>query len=407
MNNKLFCWLYLYLLFLVPLCCGTVCTKSATSVADTLLSQDPSLSLSKKDLVRAINFIEKIHNSQKNKDRWRYSEKNTSLPCVIEKCPEMDGYLIRELYQKDKIGSGRSKVVRRAIFYSADPKIVVDCDSHRAGKREINVLRQLKGCPGIVPFLGSIQWEENRHSIYLEYFPKGSLRDQLKHKAKFSKEQIIKIALDTSSAVQLLHSKNLIYGDCHSGNILLRSQTDTSIEAVLTDFGDTQDVDSAKSAFPHKRPPELLVQPLKQIDRHLTDVYAIGFVLYYLVWEKDIPWFGLIGKKGLKNNTLSHKEKNDCYSKIVSLYEKDKQKKIGSFKPLIVSFEQFQATIFQMLHYDPKKRPSVDEVVERFRVLLEQERAEIAQQNLNPSCALFLLQAGCGKQSTSRCSSIR
>jgi len=380
MNNRLFGWFYVYLLFLMPLCCGTVCTESAPSVADTILSQDLSLTLSRKDLIKAINFIEKIHGSKKEKGRWRYSEKKTKLPCVIEKCSAMKGYLIRELHQKDTVGSGWAKVVRRAIFYGRDPKIVVDCDSHHAGEREISVLRQLKGCPGIVPFLGSVKRKKKKHSIYLEYFPKGSLCDQLKQKAKFSKEEMIKVALDISSAVQMLHSKNLIYGDCHPGNILLRSQTETSIEAVLTDFGDTRDVESAKSAFPHRKPPEVLVQPLKEIDRHLTDVYAIGLVLYCVVWGKNTPWSELICRKTFK--ILSQQEKKACLSKIVSLYEEDKEQKIGSLENLAHScFEQFQTTIFQMIHYDPKERPSVDELVGQFKSILNPEYATVTQEN--------------------------
>ncbi len=382
MKNKLFGWLCIYLLALMPLCCGTVCTKSATSIADSILSQDPSLSLSRKDLVKAINFIEKIHDSQKETGRWRYSEKSTKLPCLIEKCSELDGYFIRELNQKDKIGRGWSKIVRRAIFYGADPKVIVDCDCHHAGEREIEILRQLKGCPGVVALLGSIERGKNHHSIYLEYFPKGSLHAQLKKKAKLSKEQIIKLALDTSSAIQTLHSKNLIYGDFHPGNILLRSKTNRSIEVVLTDFGATRDTDTAKKAFPqavsHRNPPELLVQPLEEIDRYMTDVYGIGLVLYYLVWEKDFPWSGLSTKESF--GKLSHKEKKARYLKIVSLYEKDRQQKIGSLKnPLLSFFEQFQVIIFQMIHYDPKGRPSIDEITERFRSLLEQEQVAIAR----------------------------
>jgi len=370
MNNKLFSWLYIYLLFLALPCCGTACTKSATSVADTILSQDPSLSLSRKDLVKAINFIEKIHGSQKEEGRWHYSKKSTKLPCVIEKCSELDGYLIRELGKKGKIGRGWSKTVRRAIFYGAEPKVIVDCDCHHAGEREIEILRQIKGCPGTAGLLGSIKHGKNHHSIYLEYFPKGSLSTHIKKKAKFSKEQIIKLALDTSSTIQALHSKNLIYGDFHPGNILLQSKTSKSVEVVLTDFGETRDIETAKNAFPQavsrRNPPELLVQPLEEIDRYLTDVYGIGLVLYYLVWKKDFPWSGLITKEGFKN--LSQREKNAHYSKVVSLYEEDKKQKIGSLENLpLSSFEEFQVTIFQMIHYDPKERPSVDEIVEKFR----------------------------------------
>jgi len=360
----------------------------AVKQADLVLSKDKRIGLKRDQLIQAFDFIENARQSKNKKSI--YSRKQTNLPCTIERCPDMGGYLIRDMNKKKRVGHGKHKVIQKAIFCGPETRLVADCDCDDSGKNEIKILRQLKGKKGIVPFLGSRSMGKSRHSIYLEYFPEGSLRTLLKHETRFTQEQVMQIALDIVRAVQTMHKQHLIHRDLHEGNVLLRSTPNKMFEAVLVDFGKTLRASHAKDALPQtpasKNPPENLIFPLSKVDRHLGEVYALGCLLYHIVWKEPQPWSYVFNSRRLDEMSSSKKEK--LHDKIVSLYKKTKEEKTGEIvakehkKQALTSFEQFQLLVFNMLHYNPKKRPSVDFVVQRLKAIKPSTPITYSQEEL-------------------------
>jgi len=355
-------------------------SERAACQADTVLSKDPKIGLSREQLIAAFDYIE-THLNSKGKGKGSYSKKRTKLACTIEKCPSMQGYLLRDIEGKH-IGKGAHKIIRKAIYYGPETKLIADCDCDFSGKGEIKVLRQLKGKKGIVPFLGSRSYSKNRHSIFLEYFPLGSLRRNLKHNTPFTERQMVQIASDMASAIQTMHKKHLIHRDLHEGNILLRTIPNNGFEAVLVDFGKTLSISNAKDAYPQvpasKNPPENLLQPLGKIDRYQGEVYALGCLFYHLVWKEPQPWSYVFNVRRISETSLSKRAK--LHDTIVSLYKKTRHEKVGRLlskqerRIPLTPFEQLQVTIFEMLHYNPQKRPEVKTVVERLEKLRPSNR---------------------------------
>jgi len=351
-------------------CFAAFCQWSAEKSADTILSQDPSFSLSREDLIRAIEFIETRLRSEEQEER--FSSEETGIPCLIERSPSLEGCLIRELHKKDYVGRGGQKIVRKAAFYGAFPKMVAECQCRGAGKREIRVFGTVKGERGIVPFLGFSSDENNRHMIYLEYFPEGSFEKQIKEKNEFSEQQTIKILLDICHGVQALHSNNLVHQDLHSRNMLIRLLPNSLVESVLIDFGHTKSVESAQKRPPDKSPgrapPEALLQSPDSIDRYKAEIYALGSTFYRFIFKRFAPWVGLF--KNLDPN-LSSEEKEALFAQIVSLYNETKEQKIQAADQggNTVAFKKLTEIIFQMVHYDPQKRPSIENLIEQLDLL--------------------------------------
>ena len=350
-------------------CFGAICQQSAKKTADTILSQHPSFSLSQKELIQAIGCIEKYHRSHNQQEL--FSPEETGVPCIIERCASLGGYLIRELDGKDHVGKGGQKVIRRALLYGALPKIIVDCQG-RSVKREIEIFEKVRGCRGIVSFLGSRSQEGHHNVMYLDYFPEGSLEMQIKRRTAFSEQQIIKIALDISCGLKALHNNHFIHRDLYNRNMLIRLMPNNCVTAALADFGHTEHIDKAKKMPPNRTPggmaPEVLIRPIDSIDRYAAEIYLLGSVFYQFVFKRSIPWKPLFAN--LSRN-MTGNEKEALFAQVVSLYDEAKEQKLGALEQEEggASFKNFKELIFEMVHYDPQQRPPIDDIVERLDLL--------------------------------------
>lgn len=347
----------------------------AHSRANKIWKMDHNIGLTHEELVSVCKFIEKLDRSSTQDDKT-FTRNETNLPCEIERISSPKGFLIKNLPRgRSKIGSGVHKVVKKAIFYGKHPKIVADCLTDKSGLSEIYVLKKLKNCRGIVPFLGAVPRSGNRHSILLEYFPEGSLNIKLRHKYRFSFTQMLKIAKDTSRGLKCMHDRHLIHRDLHGGNILLRSASGGLFEAVLVDFGKSINPSRARDSSvlqgaKGRNAPEALIKPLSRINRYSADVYAMGCNYYYMMWNTQVPWQYVFNVYALQTYAPVFRE--NLYKRFVSRYTHDKKKKIGKLLKKkkqgihLSQKEKVKILIFRMLDTNPSERPTITDVFQRF-----------------------------------------
>jgi serine/threonine protein kinase len=350
----------------------------ALARANIIWNMEGNIGLTRDELLSACRFIEKVQRSEKNTKKV-FLRNRTKLPCVIERILSPKGFLIKDLPGgHSQIGRGAHKVVKKAIFYGKRPKIVADCSSDASGAHEISVLKKLKQCQGIVPFLGSVARPKKRYSIFLEYFSEGSLLRKLKLRFQFSTDQMLKIAKDSARGLKGMHECHLIHRDLHAGNILLRSTPSGLFEAVLVDFGKAMNAgragngDVPQAAKSHN-PPEALLVPFSKLQRYLVDVYAMGCNYYHMVWKQPVPWQYAYSVYAVHTYAPFFREKTHRH--IVSMYSNEKRKKIGSLlakkrKGVALSRnERFQILVFRMIDFEPLHRPSMSEIVRRLQKL--------------------------------------
>jgi len=349
------------LLALCLICFGGIYEKIIQDRAEKVLVLDPNISLSRDELVRAFTFIEK-HSRDKKK---KFLPQESRVPCTIERSSLLNGYILSN-FKNDFVGFGAHKHIKKVVLYGNQPKVLAECHADRSGQAETKILKLLQGKPGIVPYYGTFAKSKKRFTIYLEYFPEGSILDKLKQGYSFSEQEILHIAHDLVNGLRSIHDLKLVHRDLHFGNCLLRRNADGMFEAVFVDFGKTQPFNRLNGVFPQvpksKNPPEILTTPLYLINRYQADIYALGCLFFHLVWGKSTPWGYLYNYKLM--STFSVEKKKRLYAKIVSFYALTKKEKINHLlkKDERTSFDKFKIIIFNMLHYQPNQRPTLDSI---------------------------------------------
>jgi len=358
-ENKPMSKMLLCLSLLVNICLAD--SEISRKYAEQVKQLDPDIKLTQEQLVRAFDFIENLKRS--NNKKKVFTPKETQLPCFIERSSTLRGFLIKD-FKENKIGGGKHKSVRKVVFYKTEPRVLADCDTDTSAQGEIKILQKLKGKPGIVPFFGSERKKRGRYSIYLDYYSGGSLRKRFNHGYSFNNVQILKIAKDLVAGLRAMHKQHLVHRDLHEGNFLIREGFNDAVEAVLVDFGKTLAPSQAKRLYPQvpksKNPPEILVQPLTKIDRYASEIYALGCIFYHLVWNDTHPWSYTYNIRDTL--PMSFEGRQRLYKKVIGLYQTTKKKRIGPIlhsKQPLNQFENFKVLVFQMLHYQPKNRPSL------------------------------------------------
>lgn len=251
----------------------------------------------------------------------------------------------------------------------------LDCMSNQGAaefKAEIEMLSKLRHCH-LVSLIGFC--EDNKEMILVyEYMPHGTLYDHI-HKADtpLSWMQRLKIAIGAARGLDYLHTgigtqHGIIHRDVKSFNILL----DDNWEAMISDFGlskigpTNQSVSyidaSIKGTFGYLDPEYFYTGKLTS----KTDVFAFGVVLFEI----------LSGRLAVDRSL----EEDQC--SLVRWAQKcEKERKIdqlvdSSIAGTIASkcLRSFAQTAYCCLNSDPKKRPTMTEVVASLQAVLELQK---------------------------------
>ncbi|KAL3344308.1 hypothetical protein AABB24_023639 [Solanum stoloniferum] len=242
---------------------------------------------------------------------------------------------------------------------------------------EVNFLGRLSH-PNLVKLLGYC-WEDKELLLVYEFMPKGSLENHLFRRSTaiepLSWELRLKIAIGAARGLAFLHSseKQIIYRDFKASNILL----DGSYHAKLSDFGLAKVGPSAGNSHVTTRvmgtygyaAPEYIATGHLYVK---SDVYGFGVVLLEL----------LTGLRALDTKRPGGQHNLVDWMKPM-LSNKRKLKSImdarmeGQYSSKAATLTA-QLTI-KCLEGEPKKRPSMKEVVE----VLEQ--VESIKEKSNPS----------------------
>lgn len=344
----------------------------ASRLSRSIWQKDHSIGLTRDQLLDACRFIESRGDGRLK--HAVFSKKRTGLHCVIERSRPLNGFLLTHLGHTPHIGRGVHKVVSKAILYTDQPKIVAVCNVDESGASEIEILEKLQGCRGIVQLLGYKRRSNQQFTIYLEHLSGGSLHKMLKAGYRFTTRQKLAIAYDVMSGLRAMHEQQLVHGDLHSGNILLRRLHSGLFKAVLIDFGRTIDVrrkeeQPVPQGTTTRNPPETLRQPFSSMNRFLVDVYAMGLNFHAMVWKPHPSWVKVFNVYVL--HRTGTREKMRLYHQMIRLFKREKKRRIGALLSKqakggsLNRYEKFKVLIYEMLSSNPEDRPSANTVCER------------------------------------------
>ncbi|GAB6022190.1 G2-specific protein kinase nim-1 [Chamberlinius hualienensis] len=190
---------------------------------------------------------------------------------------------------KGELGSGNFSHVKMAVHQLTKDKVAIktldclklDMKSQRMLKREIAIMEQL--ChPNLIQLFEVI---ESRNTVYLamELADEGELFAKITNEGKMNENECRTIFLQVVSAVDYMHSRNVIHRDLKAENIYFKG----SHTVKVGDFGFSTQVtymDEALRTFcgsPPYAAPELF-----QDESYVgapVDLWALGVLLYFMI----------------------------------------------------------------------------------------------------------------------------
>lgn len=205
----------------------------------------------------------------------------------------MDNEILKTYEILEKIGEGSGGTVYKAYHKRMGTMVVLKRIINPKGSiednmREVNILKNLNHSylPHVLDFM------ETDSGIFtvMSYVPGSSFQELLKQGRTFSKEDLLKWAMQMCSALHYLHTqpKPIIHGDIKPSNIMLTPQDDIclidfNISTFLderTVFGCTRGYTSPEQfwAVSSRRRNQSTSYVLDQ----KTDIYSVGATLYHM-----------------------------------------------------------------------------------------------------------------------------
>jgi len=350
-----------------PLARATLATRNITKL-------DRELGLKLGELLRLALFMETDLEKYIAARKFYLREQETGLPRTCEYDPKSKHRFIHlGTNHIPKIGEGCHKVVTKSILYDpVKPEMCANCRTGTGDKKEMAIMEKLQGTPGLVEgraFITHTQKRdgENKLEIICQLYNCKSLRSiYFSKNPKFSLVEKMKIALDLITGLSGMHEKKFGHRDLHSGNYLVDVMQPGAgprvVRAAIVDFGRTLPEKkcakiAAQAAHKYVAPEGFIPWKLRGRDYYGTDVYALGCVLYQVLFEKDPPWFADKFFRGTDGSASRCKQAAAKLQDFLTNLAAPRQA-LFSQKPSLSPGERFEALILKMVHPDRALRPS-------------------------------------------------
>lgn len=257
------------------------------------------------------------------------------------------------------VGRGAFGEVYKGYYLGTEVAIkklsIVEEDDELYLQREVSALKSMRH-PNIVTFMGAA-YEGNDLYIVTEFVTKGALRSVLKNQSVALNWQVRgRIALDIACAMAYLHSKNIIFRDLKSKNVLI----DATNRAKMCDFGFAR-LNEKRGA--------------RAMTLCGTDDWMAPEVILGMEYDAkaDVFSFGIV----LLEIITREKVSNALQRSAVHGFELD----IGKARLLLPQDcpSSFADLAFDCCKYKPEDRPSFKDVVKRLSEDIKQFPSNVPQ----------------------------
>jgi serine/threonine protein kinase len=130
--------------------------------------------------------------------------------------------------------------------------------------------------------------EEDHTSISMEFVDGESLQEYLKRRGPLSIDETLYVAGEVLNGLEAAHQAGIVHRDLNPQNILIASNG----RVKLTDFGLAGKAGQPETRFNLAGTPGFIApeQIMGLVTDERTDIYALGFILYQLLYNvRDVP----------------------------------------------------------------------------------------------------------------------
>jgi len=220
-------------------------------------------------------------NEQKPKDYWDWE--NTTI-----KYGDNSKYIVG-----DAVGRGKYSNVYKAKSPEYDFPLVMKVfkpERTKRIRREILILKNLKGGPNIIPLIDVIQdKEEGNPTLVFPYIDSENWKEEY---PTFNIMQIKKFIFELLKALHFSHSKGIMHRDVKPHNVCIDKKTRKVwlIDWGLADFYHVGVKNNVRVASRYYKAPEQLVN--YQLYDYSLDMWSLGVVVAGLIFKKEFFFKG-------------------------------------------------------------------------------------------------------------------
>ena len=229
---------------------------------------------------------------------------------------------------------------------------------------EVNILKKLDH-PNIISFKGAFKSNDDKYlNIITEYVPQGDFEKKIennyKDKKYFEEKDILNWLFQVCLAIQYLHENSIIHRDIKPSNIFLMENNIIK----LGDFDTSKKILTLKytktlAGSPLYSAPELLKELEAYENNEEDNIVDLRYSYEVDIWSLGVTFCHIMSLEkpfdknkdiinNIKSNKIFNNEKNYYIDKIVEKYSKE-----------------FLDLIDEMMTYEPSKRPSIEEILEK------------------------------------------
>eukprot|EP00516_Mucochytrium_quahogii_P009815 CAMPEP_0203775320 /NCGR_PEP_ID=MMETSP0099_2-20121227/5994_1 /ASSEMBLY_ACC=CAM_ASM_000209 /TAXON_ID=96639 /ORGANISM=" , Strain NY0313808BC1" /LENGTH=504 /DNA_ID=CAMNT_0050673941 /DNA_START=254 /DNA_END=1768 /DNA_ORIENTATION=+ len=263
----------------------------------------------------------------------------------------------------DELGRGAFSIVYSAKHHQTNEMVAIkiiqfssftESERHRQERildNEIRIMQKImeecEDTTNLIHFRDVIR-EPNRLAIVMEVLQGKELFDRIVQRQRYTEHDAAFLMNKIMRAIRTLHRRNILHRDLKPENLVFASEADDA-EVKITDFGlamvmDWEDVHQTVVGTPNYVAPEVVsINPRRPLYGPACDVWSMGVILYIL----------LVGYP-----PFYHDNVRELFKQIRrGAYEFHKEQWENISKEAIDLVEK-------MLVVDPKKRLTVDQVLE-------------------------------------------